>query len=458
MIFESNKWSVSKKIRTATVIVGGGIAGTTAAYQLRNQEFLLLELSNQLGGTSGVGSHNGIQFSQGAHYDLAYPESYGPEVLQLLEELHIIQYEPWKKSWGFAENQNLIPYHRKQRCYTHHATRKEVITGGPLKDKFVALIQSFSGKMNLPSRLISEDLRHLNNQTFSSFIASQIPMNEEMKLQLDYHMRDDYGGSSDQVSALAGIAYFACRPYYSEHVALFSPPNGNDYFLQRMIAHIDHTKLKTGHLVKSIEPTPGGYLLEVLDVNAKERLKIEAEDIIYAGQKHALKYIYPDQYTLFDNSYAPWMVVNLILKQEKDDYGFWQNEFPEASDTHFLGFIDSSVQSQTALKGYRVLTGYYCLKETDRTFLTTIGENKEKIANQTKAYAEKALQQVLKPEACYIKVMGHAMPIPKPGYLFKDANDSSNANMLYAGVDNGRLPLIFEALDSGIEAAEKLRQ
>ena len=46
------------------------------------------------------------------------------------------------------------------------------------------------------------------------------------------------------------------------------------------------------------------------------------------------------------------------------------------------------------------------------------------------------------------------MPVPKKGYLFNDRNEQTKKdNFLFAGVDNGRLPLMFEALDSGILAA-----
>jgi len=49
--------------------------------------------------------------------------------------------------------------------------------------------------------------------------------------------------------------------------------------------------------------------------------------------------------------------------------------------------------------------------------------------------------------------MGHAMPVPKKGYLFDDKNKyRSDKNLVYAGVDNSRLPLFFEALDAGIQA------
>jgi hypothetical protein len=71
-------------------------------------------------------------------------------------------------------------------------------------------------------------------------------------------------------------------------------------------------------------------------------------------------------------------------------------------------------------------------------------------------YFDQSLQNMV--EKVYIKQMGHAMPIPKTGYLFQDANKHrSQKNLIYAGVDVGRLPLLFEAMDSGIYAAEVLK-
>ena len=96
-----------------------------------------------------------------------------------------------------------------------------------------------------------------------------------------------------------------------------------------------------------------------------------------------------------------------------------------------------------------MLTAYYCLKPSDREYLTTIPSNKESIVAETLGYIAKALGRKPKVEACHINVMGHAMAIPKPGFLFNDANEKGT-DLIYAGVDNGRLPLLFEALDSGL--------
>jgi len=452
LIFGSQDWKVKQGKRLDVAIVGGGVAGLTAAYQVRDLNFELFELSHSLGGSVSCESYQNVQFSQGAHYDLAYPEHYGTEVIALLEELNLVRYEAWNKAWSFTDQQHIIPPFRRQQCYDFGKIRRDVIPESRLKDQFVALIHEYQGEMRLPSRMIDAKHHALNDLTFSDFLKSSIAPNEAFLRQVDYHMYDDYGGPTKMVSALAGIHYFACRPYYKQDVALFSPPNGNKYFADALIENLDTNRLKRSHLVKKIAQTSQGYELQVINVEKQWVEVIQANKVIYAGQKHALKYIFPDQENLFSNTYSPWMVVNLIAKQEKGTYGYWQNEFLGENE-NFLGFIDSSVQLQEVLKGKRVFTGYYCLHPKDREYLTTINAAKEGIASETKGYIETFLGTKIEVEACFIKVMGHAIPLPKPGYLFQDVNASDEAKMIYAGVDTNRLPLLYEALDSGIQAA-----
>ena len=60
----------------------------------------------------------------------------------------------------------------------------------------------------------------------------------------------------------------------------------------------------------------------------------------------------------------------------------------------------------------------------------------------------------IQPEAAFIHVMGHAMSIPTPHHLFKTYPEMGNFK--FAGADSGRLPLLFDAIDSGIMAATSL--
>lgn len=455
LIYESKGFRNGKTIETETLIVGGGIAGLSAACQLKNSNFLLCELSDRLGGSSSSDNFQGINFSQGAHYDLAYPANYGPEVLSFLNELDLLHYQDWNDSWSFNDREHIILHRSKNQCFDHGSFRKDVLKEGPIKDQFLSLIAKYKNRMQLPSRLISEDLRSLDKVDFLSFLQKEITLDQEFVNQLDYHMKDDYGVGAAAVSALAGIHYFMCRPYYDEIVELFSPPEGNNYFIRKMAAHLPSENLKTNHLVKSIKENPEGFEVSIVDVMQQQNITVNCKKLIYAGQKHALKYIWPEKEKLFaHNDYAPWMVVNVVVKDELPSPAFWQNEML-TNDSTFMGFVDSGSQHREDQK-MRVLTGYYCLPIESRQDLLTVEKNKKVISQKTINHISEYFQQDISKhvEQVNIKVMGHAMPIPKPGYLFDDKNQYRDSNKFaFAGVDNSRLPLFYEAVDSGIQAA-----
>lgn len=457
LLFESQNYPVGATQKTETLIVGGGIAGLSAAYHLKGKDFLLCELSDNLGGTSSWHQHNDVTFAQGAHYDLAYPANYGEDVLGLLESLNIIEYQKWKDAWSFTDSQYIITHRRKSQCFDQGIFREEVLPQGNLSAGFHKLMDGYDGVMKMPTRLIDPAYQELNKLSFMDFLKAKLDLTPEFIRGLDYHMLDDWGGTTSQVSALAGVHYFACRPYYKQVVDLFSPPQGNGYFIEKMAAV--HTEgLLTRHLVKSITEKDGGFEVDVIDIENKAIKRAHANKVIYAGQKHALKYILPDQYPLFEsNQYAPWLVLNFIVNDELPGPGYWQNEMLTEDET-FMGFVDSDLQ-QTAENGKRVLTAYYCLPSESREDLRNVEANKEVIAEKTLSYLNQYFKRDIGPlvEHVYIKVMGHAMPIPGPGYLFNDKNEIRKyKNLTFAGVDNGRLPLLFEAVDSGLEAVRLL--
>ncbi len=453
LLFESQSYAVQTIEKVETLIVGGGIAGLSAASQLKGKDFLLCELSDNLGGTSSWSQHGDTTFAQGAHYDLAYPANYGDGVLGLLESLNIIEYQGWKDAWSFKGSEYIITHRRKSQCFEKGAFRQEVLPKGDLSAAFYQLISKYDGVMKMPTRLIDPAYHELNQLTFIDFLKDKLSLTPEFVRGLDYHMLDDWGGTASQVSALAGVHYFACRPYYNQVVDLFSPPQGNGYFIDKM-AKVHQDELLTRHLVKSITEKGGSFEVDIVDIENKAIKKIRANKVVYAGQKHALKYILPDQYALFEsNQYAPWLVLNFIVKDELPGRGYWQNEMLTEDET-FMGFVDSDTQHTTS-NGKRVFTAYYCLPPESREDLRNVEANKEVIAEKTLGYLNQYFKRDLGPlvEHVYIKVMGHAMPIPGPGYLFNDKNATRKyKNLTFAGVDNGRLPLLFEAVDSGLEA------
>lgn len=466
LAFESHNYPTTKTLDTKCMIIGGGIAGLSAAFQMRHEDFMLFELSDLMGGSSAGSSYENIPLCHGAHYDLSYPGNYGQDGLNMLEHLNIIQYDQFSNSWKFVDKQFLIPKNKESQTFAHGHVRKDVLPDGEIKTAFIDLMKSFSGTMPMPTRLIDKEYRYLNDINFIQWLVQKIPLSEEFIEGLDYHMKDDYGTDAHQVSAVAGIHYFACRPYYTQPVELFSPPEGNSYFVHKINSELPKDRIYASHLVKRIHENKEGFEVEVVDAVKKEVIKVNCDKIIYAGNKHALKFIFPKDLHLFQkNQYAPWVVVNFIMNKPfgKDAHlstrqAFWQNEII-SDDKQLLGFVDSKAQFASSHEN-RVLTVYFCFKPEEREMMSLIDERKQTFVNQTLAHLEKYFDKSLRSQVqkVFIKQMGHAMPIPRQGYLFNDANENrSNPNLVYAGVDNGRLPLLFEAIDSGIEAYKHLK-
>ena len=445
---------VSSKLRTETLIVGGGIAGLGAACSLSSNDFMVCELNSTLGGTSSALSINKTYYSQGAHYEHTYLQNYGREGLSMLEKLNIIQFNSYTNLWDFIDKQHLIAADKQEACYVYGDMRSSVLPSSELTKNFFDLLADFEGNFPLPSTLIPSEFHDLDRITFFDYLNKYLPIDGTFINGIDYQMMDDYGGTSKQISALAGIHYYSCRPYYkNKNIELFSPVEGNYYFIDKMVKQIPSANIHCNHLVFGIEKQDDSWHVDVLDTEKMLRKKVIANTVIYGGQKHSLQYVHPVSYSEFkDVSYTPWVVINIVL----DDKivlpnSKWQNDFI-SSDTTFLGFSDSKVQNQ---KHNRVLTAYYCfpdihhysVKNLETSYKTIVLETIKKVSTYYNRDISVAVKEV------YVKLLGHAMPIPKPGYLTKSRNLSIDG-LAFAGADTGRLPLLFDALDSGIQAAK----
>jgi protoporphyrinogen oxidase len=446
---------ISESITTETLIVGSGIAGLAAASSLRTNDFVVCELDPTLGGTSGAININGSLYSQGEHYDLAYPNNYGKEGLKLLENLNIIQFNGVKSLWEFQDKHYLIPSDKEEACYDNGVMRSSILANTELKQNFLALLKTYDNQFPLPSTSIHADLHHLDHLTFYDYLNKYLPIDSSFIEAIDYQMLDDLGGISTQISALAGIHYYKCRPYYNgEDLELFSPQQGNYYFIQKMAQKMASESLLTNHLVFGMKQQNKHWFIDVYDTKQKIRKEYVTNNVVYAGQKHALKHIHPASHASFnDVSYAPWVVVNIELNDNDLDGSKWQNDFLSPNGT-FLGFVDSKIQNN---KNSRVLTAYYCFPDIHHYIVKNFEDSAKDLVHETVSnislYYKKDISKFVK--QAHIKLLGHAMPIPQPGYLTKKRTLFKD-NLAFAGVDTGRLPLMFDALDSGIQAAKAI--
>jgi len=82
------KWETKK-----VAIIGGGVAGLTAAWKFKKEnfnDFVLLELEKEIGGTARSGRGEPVGFPWGAHY-LPVPFQENIELITLLDEMSLLE-------------------------------------------------------------------------------------------------------------------------------------------------------------------------------------------------------------------------------------------------------------------------------------------------------------------------------------------------------------------------------
>ena len=174
------------------IIVGGGVAGLTAAYNLKDQDFLMLEQYGDYGGNSRGSSYHGIDYSYGAAYvgpvDGVYGELYSALGLEPV----------------------LLPAERNQYFFSGQwYVGAEGDTQKPLYKEFARLLDESRPIWKglpldpEPRQMTSGDLKKLDASPFKPSLTGYSP---EFMGMLESFCRSSFGGNLDQLSALAGYA------------------------------------------------------------------------------------------------------------------------------------------------------------------------------------------------------------------------------------------------------------
>ncbi|MBB3697945.1 FAD-dependent oxidoreductase [Flammeovirga yaeyamensis] len=451
-------------INTDTIIIGGGIAGLSAAFAMGEEDYHIFELSDRWGGTSSAEKYHQNYFAQGAHYDLSYPEKFGNEVIQTLEQLNIIHKEG--EVYHFKDKEYVIPQKDLMLCKYGNQYYNYVLFNEEEATQFYQFLHQFDDKITLPSRLNEASIQDLNHITFKDWLIQQgMEFSDVFWDGINYHMLDDYGTTIDEVSALAGISYYCNRPHEDEWADVFSPPQGNAYFVDKFEQAIPKQKKHLNHICRSIsfDERNNQFKIELIDFEKNEVQNVIANKVIYAAPKHTLKFTFSEVLNKTDYlmQTSGWVVVNLVFKEGVEFLGgLWQNENLETFDGEYLGFVDNITQNK---EGNRMLTAYYCFAHQQKEKLVDI----QKTPNLLVRYTLEKIASFLdlkttditpKIEQSFVHLMGHAMPKVGVGYLGTDLNiDRKYKNFVFAGVDNGRLPFLVEAIDSGIVAVQELK-
>ncbi len=439
------------------VIVGGGIAGLSAAWRLRKRgfkDFVLLEMNETAGGNARWGENEITAYPWAAHY-IPVPGPKAIYVRELFEDLGVLQNGQWNERYlCFSPQERLFLYGRWQDGI-------EPAVGLKLRDReqFQRLEAIFvehrkSGEFTIPVELgRSNHSSDLDRISFSHWLRQQDFDSPLLHWYMNYACRDDYGATANETSAWAGIHYFSSRE--AEEKGPLTWPEGNGWITRRLLERVGGN-VRANQMVHHIAAGPHG-----VTVNAGDT-QFQTEFAIFAAPTFLAPYVVKNLPPVHDFVYSPWLTANLTLDRLPEARGAepaWDTVF---LDSPTLGYVDAMHQSVRSHIDRTVWTFYWALAEGDPA------QNRRLLLEKDWAYWKEAILHDLERvhsdiRQCVSRIdimrMGHAMIRPAPGSIFSAERQrlSSQAGRIsFANSDLSGISLFEEAQYQGVRAAEKV--
>ncbi len=458
-----------------TLIAGGGVAGLSAARALRLQgidDFALLELEDSAGGNARAGTMAGMAHPLGAHY-LPVPSDRAPEVQDFLEELGLRKRIAGR--WQYDE---------RHLC---HSPQERLFFNGTWQDgllptagvgpstlaqyaqfaKLVAQWRATGGfQIPVPNTPVAQANAAQLAMPFVAYLDAQGLQDSHLRWYLDYCCRDDYGAGLDEVSAWAGIHYFAARHGFSapgafdartdtlaaqaaerdlQNSGVLTWPQGNAFLTQALAQPLSE-RLRTGRVVLRITEGKSGVAVDALNVHTQAVERWQAQRCIVALPVFIAQRVVSTQLGFLQQAalhtrYASWLVANVQINAALQDTGgdggngvgaapAWDNVIYNPGEAHTgnadnagtstggLGYVDAMHQSTRTAPGPSVLTYYRALGTSAlarRTLLAKpwVQHRDETLADLRQAHPDIDQRAV----QVNITRYGHAMAVPTPQFL-----------------------------------------
>lgn len=458
------------------VIVGGGIAGLSAAWKLEQAgvtDYVLLELEDAVGGNAQSGQNEISAYPWGAHYvPLLTAEATAAQ--ELFRDLDIIT----GSSNGLPRyNEYYLCADPQERLYRAGRWQEGLVPqlGASADDQkqyanFFAAMESYKHRKGadgkrafaIPVAYSSTDaeLRALDAMTMADYMAKQGWASRSLRWYVDYCLRDDYGADSSVISAWAGIHYFAARDGRAANTdaqAVVTWPEGNGWIVKQLRARLKGT-IKTGQLVYQCAAANGRASITALDLAQEQATHYEAQAVILAVPHFISARLLPQAQPDAPFVYSPWMVANITLDalpQGKGERLAWDNVI---YDSPMLGYVVATHQNLNRYQRNTVLTYYWPLDH-----LPPAQARQEAIARPYENWQRLVLTELYRihPElAGHVQrldvwLWGHGMIRPVPGTIGNPARQPNLPLPIFqAHSDMSGISIFEEANYQGMRAAQ----
>ncbi|MEO8935970.1 MAG: NAD(P)-binding protein [Burkholderiaceae bacterium] len=502
----------SAEYTTDVAIVGSGIAGLTAAWRLAREGHTRFALvtgpethGNAASGSITIGDER-LRYPTGAHY-LPLPSMESMHVRTMLADFGVIL--DGANTMTPTYDERVVVHAPDERLFrdgrwqeglvpgegasddpqtTRLSAKRVPVAEGSAIDRFfryIDIVREAKGvdgrkAFAIPIAFASADPQWtaLDGIPFAAWLARERYDDPALLWYLDYCCRDDYGANAADVSAWAGLHYFAARNGQARNAdrgAVLTWPEGLDAmagFLdggafkpqkgRAAPLRFDGTALsirETGNGVDVLCATFNGTGIATYVIHAKRVISamplFVARHVVASlvGERHAATHV------------APWLVANFAMNRCPEEAEgatlAWDNVLFGSGG---LGYVVSTHQQiRVAPSASTVFTAYRTMADRspddarrwmDRASASEIGT----LASEElrKVYGWRFAPCV---ERVDITMRGHAMASPTPGTLLDPtlrALRDSDGRVLYAHADLSGYSVFEEAAWWGWRAAERI--
>ena len=469
------------------VIVGGGVAGLTAAWRISKQkffDFVLLELEGAPGGTSRSGSNRSISFPWGAHY-IPTPMKENFQLISLLRHMGVVE----------GENENGEPIIGEQflcrdpeeRVFYKGRWYEGLYLHAGESEEDKQQYQKFNAEVNkwiswrdasgrraftIPISACSDDaeVTALDRISIGEWMNQRGFTSPRLRWWVEYACRDDYGMTLDQTSAWAGLFYFCSRVATPgvESQSLITWPEGNGHLVQYLFEQVKE-KVQLDRAAVEVIPLEDGVDVVTLDREGRNPRGFHAKRVIFAAPQFMARYVIrpyrnnpPPHISEFQ--FGAWMVANLTLKDRpkpgsaRDFPLAWDNVLYESPS---LGYVVATHQRGID-RGPTVLTYYYPLVNQDprvarARLLETDWRGWAEITLSDLSRAHPDIRGLV--ERLDVMRWGHAMIRPRTGFMWGEARRKGRQvirGIHFAHSELSGVALFEEAFEMGLRAADEV--
>ena len=465
-------------------IIGGGVAGLAAAHRLQKanpqQQLKLFELDSAVGGNARSGENEISAYPWGAHYVPVLNEQ-TTQVRALFEELGIIQgYDAQQRP---IYNEFYLCADPHERLWFHGRWQEGLVPNLGLTREESAEIARFfklidelrhargsDGRraFEIPVDASSRDAQWLrwDQLSMAQWLRDNGYSVKPLLWYLNYCCRDDYGATLEQISAWAGLHYFAARDGIAANTDgqnVVTWPAGNG-FLVEQLAERCRAVIQKNSLVHSVQRHADRVHVDVYDVQRDESVRYNARAVIVAVPRYVAAKICAADTDLGVSAegceYAPWAVANISVNRMPGGTGAnlcWDNV---VYGSPLLGYVIATHQQLKMMPRATVLTYYWPL-----THVAPAQARQEALARSHEEWQAHFLDELLRvhPELkghvqrIDVWVWGHGMIRPTPGFIWSGQRERwqrPQPPIFFAHSDLSGISIFEEAYTRGVQAAD----